>query len=123
MDGQEMTRRRFPILSIVTALIVLCGIPLRSTQAVTWEQILEQSKVHGGLIIHLGCGDGRLTAALGAGGPYIVQGLDTDPENVAAARAHIKSEGPYGNVSADVFDGRHLPYVDNLVNLIVAECL
>ncbi|MHC4433188.1 MAG: methyltransferase domain-containing protein, partial [Planctomycetota bacterium] len=123
MNGQQMTRRRLLTLSIISAFIALPGVSLQTATAVTWEQIQEKSKVHGGLIIHLGCGDGRLTAALGAGGPYVVQGLDADAENVAAARAHIKSERRYGDVSADVFDGMHLPYVDNLVNLLVAENL
>ncbi|KPK36692.1 MAG: hypothetical protein AMJ65_15885, partial [Phycisphaerae bacterium SG8_4] len=123
MNLPEMTRKHLLILSIVSALIVLSCIPLEMARAMTWEQIQEKSEVHGGLIVHLGCGDGRLTTALGAGGPYIVQGLDTDAEEVAAARAHIKSKGRYGNVSADVFDGRHVPYIDNLVNLIVVEKL
>jgi outer membrane protein assembly factor BamB len=40
--------------------------------------------------------------------------------NVRQAREHTRRKGLYGRVSADSFDGRHLPYVDNLVNLIVA---
>ena len=51
----------------------------------------------------------------------MVQGLDTDPQNVDAARKHIQSLGIYGKVSADLFDGKQLPYVDDCVNLIVAE--
>ena len=87
------------------------------------EDILKASGIKGGLIVELGCGDGKLTAALGSGGSFIVQGLDTDPTNVEKARAHIQSLGLGGKVSADVFDGRRLPYVDNLVNLVVAADL
>ncbi|MBL7187976.1 MAG: PQQ-binding-like beta-propeller repeat protein [Phycisphaerae bacterium] len=123
MRTSTMTRARLLICMTFAFCIVLLGIPISTTQAATWEQIQEKSNVQGGLIIHIGCGDGSLTAALGTGGAYIVQGLDADAENVAAARAHIKSKGRYGNVSADVFDGRHLPYIDNLVNLLVAEKL
>ncbi len=79
--------------------------------------------VEGGLVVHLHCGDGRLTAALRTGDEWVVQGLDTDPGNVARARAHIRSLGLGGGVSAARFDGRTLPYVDNLVNLVVAEDL
>jgi len=74
-----------------------------------------------GLIVHLGCGDGSLTAALGAHVGALVQGLDSDPANVATARAHIRAKGLYGRVSAQVFDGKTLPYVDNLVNALVAK--
>ena len=42
---------------------------------------------------------------------------------VAQTREYVRSEGLYGPVSADRFGGRRLPYVDNLVNLLVAEDL
>ena len=87
------------------------------------QQILEAGGVRGGLIVHLGCGDGRLTAALGAGDGRLVHGLDADAKNVAAARAHIQSLGLYGKVSVEQLAGDRLPYIDNLVNLIVAEDL
>ena len=87
------------------------------------EDILKASGIKGGLVVQLGCGDGKLTAALGAGDCFIVQGLDTDPTNVDTARAHVRSLGLGGTVSADGFDGRQLPYVDSLVNLVVAEDL
>ena len=40
---------------------------------------------------------------------------------VAAAREHIKSLGHYGSVSAELWAGGRLPYIDNSVNLIVSE--
>jgi outer membrane protein assembly factor BamB len=83
------------------------------------EEILKTSGIKGGLVVHLGCGDGKLTAALRADDSFLVQGLDADPANVELARSHIQSVGLGGNVSAAVFDGRRLPYVDNLVNLVV----
>ena len=36
------------------------------------RQILAETGVCSGLIVHLGCGDGRLTVALGAGGCCLV---------------------------------------------------
>jgi outer membrane protein assembly factor BamB len=88
------------------------------------QQIVATSGVRGGLIVHVGCGDGRLTAALWQGSGYVVQGLDSDADRVRHARQHVQSAGIYGNVSIDVFDGRQLPYIDNLVNLLVVsgEC-
>jgi len=85
------------------------------------EHIIQSAGIKGGLVVHLGCGDGRLTAALRANDAYVVHGLDTDPEQVAQARGYVRSLGLYGPVSADTFDGKHLPYVDNLVNLLVAD--
>ncbi|NQU20957.1 MAG: PQQ-binding-like beta-propeller repeat protein [Candidatus Nealsonbacteria bacterium] len=73
------------------------------------------------MIVHLGCGDGKLTAALHAGDGYLVHGLDRDAGQVAKARATIRSLGVYGPVSVDRLDANRLPYIDNLVNLIVVE--
>ncbi|MFC1597323.1 PQQ-binding-like beta-propeller repeat protein [Planctomycetota bacterium] len=85
------------------------------------NQILRETGVRGGLIVHLGCGDGRLTAALRATGGYLVHGLDADAENVVEARGHVQSLGRYGSVSVARLTGRRLPYAENLVNLLVAE--
>lgn len=85
------------------------------------QRVLELAGVQGGLVAHLGCGDGTLTAALRANERYLIHGLDADPANVAKARAHLQSLGLYGAVSVDLLDPKHLPYVDNLVNLAVVE--
>ena len=83
--------------------------------------ILRASGVRGGLVVHVGCGDGKLTAALRANDRYLVQGLDAHQENVVKARDYLLSQGCYGNVSIQRFSGGRLPYADNLVNLIVLE--
>ena len=89
----------------------------------TARQIFDATGVQGGLVVHLGCGDGRLTAALGAGDGFVVHGLDRDAANVETARATIREAGLYGLVSVDHFPGGVLPYTDNLVNLLVVEDL
>jgi len=114
-----MTTPRLLIRALVLWPVALA--PMSATGADPAAQMLEQTGVQGGLIVHVGCGDGRLTAALRANDRYLVQGLDTNPENVLAARRHLGSLGLCGPVSAERFDGKHLPYADNLVNLLVAE--
>jgi len=106
----------------VAVLAAACS-PLaagEAPEAALAREILSATGVRGGLVVHLGCGDGRLTAALRAGESYLVQGLDTDPANVEKARRHIRSLGLYGPVTADLWDGKRVPYVDNSVNLLVA---
>lgn len=83
--------------------------------------LLRQSGVQGGVVVHLGCGDGTVTGQLAAGSQYVVQGLDTDAANVEAARRRLLSENRYGRVTIDRWDGRRLPYIDNFVNLIVVN--
>jgi len=92
-------------------------------EGVLAQRILADTGVRGGLIVHVGCGDGKLTAALRFGERYVVHGLDVDEANVARARSQIDSLDLYGPVSAVQFDGRHLPYADRLVNLVVSEDL
>jgi len=81
---------------------------------------LDATGIKGGLVVHIGCGDGKLTAKLHANDSFIVHGLDAD---VTAARKHIQSLSLYGPVSAERWTGSRLPYADNLVNLVVAEKL
>jgi len=93
---------------------------------ITWargtaEQILAAAGVKGGLVVHVGCGDGKLTAALRAGPAFIIHGLETDAAKVAAARKTIAALGLYGPVSVARWDGRRLPYAENMVSMIVAE--
>ncbi len=84
-------------------------------------EILEATGIRGGLVVHAGCGDGLLTAALRASDAYVVHGLARDTETLKKARAAIRARGLYGPVSVEPFDGVQLPYVDDLVNLLVAD--
>ncbi|MHC4167244.1 MAG: outer membrane protein assembly factor BamB family protein, partial [Planctomycetota bacterium] len=81
------------------------------------------SGIRGGLIVHIGCEDGRLTRELLVNDGFIVHGLETDRARISAARQHIRSQGVYGKVSVQRLTGTDLPYADNLVNLIVADDL
>ena len=90
----------------------------------TADRILATSGVEGGFVVHLGCGGppgqaGMLTAALRESDAYVVHGLDTDPARVREARARFLAAGFNGTVSAAAFDGEHLPYIGNMVNLLV----
>ena len=95
--------------------------PASASEREQARRILDLSGVKGGLIVHLGCGDGKLTAALRANDSYLVHGLDADAGNVEQAREHIRSLKLYGKVSVDQFTGDRLPYIDNLANLVVWE--
>jgi outer membrane protein assembly factor BamB len=108
------------------ALSVACTCAVPAAEATkTAGDIVSASGVEGGLVVHLGCGDGTLTAALRADERYLVHGLGTDRESVDAARTTIRKLGLYGPVSVDLLSGERLPYTDNLVNLVVmssGEC-
>ncbi len=110
------------VLGISYALIVATS---PATQAVAESRTASEPTPalpieEGGLIVHLHCGDGTRTAAMHVDDRSVVHGLDAD---VTAAREHIQSLGLYGKVSVAPWSGERLPYVDNLVNLAVADHL
>ena len=47
--------------------------------------------------------------------------LDTDASRVTAFRRKCSQRPSYGSVSADIWDGRHIPLVDRLANRIVVS--
>lgn len=83
--------------------------------------LLQQSGVRGGLVVHVGCGDGRLTAALRAGDSYLVHGLEKDQAARDQARRRVHAQGLYGVVAIGDWHGTHLPYAENLVNLMIVD--
>ena len=87
------------------------------------KDILQRAQISGGLIVHLGCGSGELTAALRSNERFAVHGLETDPTLVHRAREHVRSLGLYGPVSIARLESQQLPYAKDLVNLLVAEDL
>jgi len=109
--------RCWAIVSAVMAVSAGSGVAVGQTA----DQILGATGVKGGLVVHLGCGGGALTAALRANDRYLVHGLDAEAENVGKARELIHAKGLYGPVSVDRLAGASLPYSDGLVNLVVCE--
>ena len=115
------------IVKIVFLLSVLCVLSAAGAQQIAQEQeaaeIFDATGVKGGLVVHVGCGDGKLTTALRTTESFLVHGLDIDPRKIEQARDYIRSRGLYGNVSVELFDGKYLPYIENMVNLLVCEDL
>ena len=122
-----MNRRTQLIATTTFFLLVPVAISIAGTEPKDHKrkaiQILDSTDIKGGLIVHIGCGDGKLTAALRANDSYVVHGLDGDPANIATARKHIQSLGQYGNVFVELWSGDRLPYIDNSVNLVVSDDL
>ena len=120
---KHMTRSRRMMKKITLVLsLALVGAGLtKAAPPAEVQPILKETDVRGGLIVHLGCGEGKLTVALHANDSYLVQGLDADPAKIAQARRTSRAQGLYGKVTAELLTGPRLPYVNNLVNLLVVE--
>jgi len=103
------------MLKFICLLILLS----LSLCAQTPAELLQESGLSGGVIVHLGCGDGSETVKLATDPQYCIQGLDTG--DVTAARQAILAQGKYGQVSISQLHEKRLPYADNLINLLIVE--
>ncbi len=78
-------------------------------------------KIHGGLVVELGQPDAGFAAKLAETGRYIIHVLDTKSEAIKDAQTLLHSKHVYGVASAEtVSDYSHLPYTENLINLVIA---
>ena len=82
-------------------------------------QLARSSGVKGGLIVHLGCGDGKDTAKLLLDDRYLVHGLVRTEAEAQEARKNVMGLGVYGKVSIGLYDSNRLPYTNDLVNLLI----
>ncbi|HID05821.1 MAG TPA: methyltransferase domain-containing protein, partial [Armatimonadetes bacterium] len=103
------------------ALIIFLAPMGENDPASLARKFIAEANIAGGFVVHLGCGAGRLTTALHVSDAFVVHGLDRNHANVEEARAYIRSLHLYGKVSVDIWRGDKLPYVDDIVNLIIAE--
>ena len=84
-------------------------------------RLVEQSGCAGGICVVIGADGVHLALALAKQGSFTVQCLVTDREALAGVRGTIRAAGMYGTVSAAHYDGKRLPYVGNLVNLVLVS--
>ena len=123
MSTQIQHAARLGLVTLLAGLIPPAGwavsAPTAEEQA---RDILKAAGLKGGLIVHVGCDDPGapgLTAALRASDSYLVHGLDPGPAKVAQGRKYLREKGLYGPVTVSRLRGSQLPYVNDLVNMIV----
>ncbi len=63
------------------------------------EKVLAETVIQGGLVVHLGSGDGKLTAALGPTEACRVHRLDPSFENVVKLRGRFREQGLLGSIT------------------------
>jgi len=98
----------------IVAIVMLVVVP-------TFAGVVEDSGTKGGIVVQVGCKDGKSLASLLVNEKFLVHGLDVDAKRIAKVRDSLRSDHLYGKVSAAVYDGKNLPYTDNLINLLVIE--
>jgi len=105
-------------MAVVFGIILILAGAGRAAEA-SGAALVKAAGIKGGLIVHVGCRDGKLAASLPAGKPFLVQALCDDGDAVTPARERLNAAEKYGKVSVTTFDGKNLPYVDELVNVLI----
>ncbi|MGB7347645.1 MAG: PQQ-binding-like beta-propeller repeat protein [Pirellulaceae bacterium] len=118
-----MVRRLMRFTAIVLLLFFTCPSTLWADAKSDAKEILSESGVTGGFIVSLGSMDADFLAAIGENESIQVHALTRDASAIDQTRRALRQKNVYGDISIDALDGSTLPYVDNLVNLFVAEDL
>ncbi|NOY80807.1 MAG: PQQ-binding-like beta-propeller repeat protein [Kiritimatiellaeota bacterium] len=110
---------------VLVAFLVACPVGTECAAVGGAEQdaatVLEQSGFSGGLVVHVGCGDANVLRRIATGNGVLAQGLMTDADALGKVRSRLLDEGLYGRVSLRLWQPPYLPYIDNLVNLLIVE--
>lgn len=83
--------------------------------------LVEDSAILGGIVVFVGCDDTKLILEAGENERFLVQVLSTDPASIRKARQIVAEKELSDRVWVSHFDGQHLPFADNVVNLLVVR--
>ena len=93
--------RQLPLLVLTIALVASAARADDPAGGGLAGRLIGASGFSGGLVTHIGCGDGRLTTELSCGGKFLVHGLALDGTSAVRARQHIAAQHMEGKVSAE----------------------
>jgi outer membrane protein assembly factor BamB len=112
-----------PVAALCLIALLSAGAAPGGEPATPAAELLKLSGAEAGLCVHVGTTDGKFEAELAKSGRFVVDGLAANAGGVEAARRHLRSEKLYGSVAVRLRPKGGLPYVDDLVNLLVVEDL
>lgn len=108
-------------IAIILLALWACAVQAAEDPKTVAGRVLGLPEARQGLVVHLGCGDGGLTAELANGGKNVVLGLSSDAAQVQEARRSIQAKGIYGAVSVDCHPSATIPLADSLASIVVAD--
>ncbi|MCK4960371.1 MAG: PQQ-binding-like beta-propeller repeat protein, partial [Planctomycetes bacterium] len=103
-------------------VFAFCVITSLTVQAAQNPALLvEESGLSGGIIVVLDNVEGGFLSDLAVNSSFLVQGLSAHKIDIEKARQAVQARGLYGQVSCNQYNGSELPYVDDLINLVLCE--
>jgi outer membrane protein assembly factor BamB len=107
------------IMSRVAGAVAICSLLPGLLRAES--DLLEQSGFSGGIVVVLDFSDGEFISDLAEEGQFVIHGLLETEADLEKTRGDIMQQGLYGKVSCDLYNGVDLPYVDNLINVLLCK--
>lgn len=102
------------------AAVLLAGLA-QSGMAEEASELVRATGLQGGFIVQVGISNPESLRELKLTDAIQVHALDADPDMIRDARMTLRQSGEYGDISVDRWTGGQLPYVDNLVNVLVID--
>ncbi len=100
--------------------LLSCGVAFGSQDAERTANLISRCSKHGdGLSVVVNAPDSKLIVALAEKSKFVVQSIHGDAKVADGVRAAVDNRGLYGRISARQASLQHLPYVENLVNLLI----
>ncbi len=121
-----MTTQREKIMKLIlrfTIALTASAFPLvtaMASPAALGESAIAQHGERGGFAVYIGEQE-HMVNTIGRRNNYSLHILSPDKAFVIASRKRLKEAGLYGRCSAEYFGGGELPYVENLVSLLVCD--
>ncbi|HEY3320961.1 MAG TPA: PQQ-binding-like beta-propeller repeat protein [Planctomycetota bacterium] len=116
--------RALSLWTVLAALLLVVAPARAADESADAREVLQLAGLRAGLCVHLGCGrDGSagLTAALAESGTISVHGIALDEASLTRARKAIEDRGVIGKALAECIAVNPLPYLADLVNVVVVE--
>jgi len=103
-------------LTITIAFAIAAG----NCFAQSARELVDAAGFKGGVVVHVGCGDGALAADIHRLVPNsLVHGIDVQASQVQQDRSELFDKGSDGKVTFGQWDGETIPFVADFVNLLV----
>jgi len=81
--------------------------------------MLQDAEITGGIVVTVDLTDSDFLSRFAVNDRFTVQGLSSNAKEIARVREQIQAQNKYGQVSFNHYNGTELPYIDNLVNLLL----
>jgi outer membrane protein assembly factor BamB len=112
---------RIVLFNAIAAILAVLPSLAFADEALSANQIRDQTRIETGVAVLLGCGNGEIAADLARDGRMVVQLLVSE-KDVAGELKAIERRGMSGQATVDRLPGSgRLPYADHLVSVLVCD--